>query len=181
MNSPGALRLPVGRVQTGPGVAGLRTPEKMAGRAVRGFTLVEIMIALAIVAILASIASSLFDKYREKTRIAQAVTDIGAMAASIKLYVADHREFPDSLADIGEAGRLDPWGRPYQYLNLETLKGNGLARKDKKLAPLNSDFDLYSVGKDGLTKPPLVTKDARDDVVRARDGGFIGLAADFDP
>ena len=61
------------------------------------------------------------------------------------------------------------------------MKGNGKARKDKKLAPLNSDYDLYSLGKDGDSKPPLVTPVSRDDIVRARDGQFIGMAKDFDP
>ncbi len=78
-------------------------------------------------------------------------------------------------------GKADPWGHPYEYFNLITAKGNGQARKDKKLAPLNTDFDLYSVGPDGQTAASLVNKASRDDTVRARDGGFIGLASDFDP
>ncbi len=44
---------------------------------------------------------------------------------------------------------------------------------------LNSDFDLYSVGADGLSKPPLAAKDSKDDVIRALDGGYFGLAEDF--
>ena len=59
--------------------------------------------------------------------------------------------------------------------------GNGHARKDKVLKPLNSDFDLYSVGPDGQTQASLTSSVSRDDVVRARDGAFIGTAAEFDP
>jgi general secretion pathway protein G len=147
----------------------------------RGFTLVEILIVLAIVVILAGLAVGAYDRYREKLRVSQAVSDIGAIATSIRLRAEDTRVFPGSLAEIGLGGKRDPWGRPYQYLNLETKKGNGMARKDKKLAPLNSDFDLYSMGKDGKSLAPLVPPVSRDDVVRARDGSFIGLAADFDP
>jgi general secretion pathway protein G len=44
---------------------------------------------------------------------------------------------------------------------------------------LNSDYDLYSVGKDGLTKPQITNKDSLDDVIRANDGRFIDLAANF--
>jgi general secretion pathway protein G len=148
---------------------------------VRGFTMVEILIVVAIVGILAAVGSGYWERYRQKALVAKAVTDIGAMAAAIKLHAEDARNLPDSLAEIGFGGKLDPWGRPYQYLNLATRRGNGIARKDKKLAPLNSDFDLYSMGKDGLTLAPLVPPASRDDVVRARDGRFIGLAADFDP
>jgi general secretion pathway protein G len=147
----------------------------------RGFTLTELVIVFAIVGILAAISLGAWDRYRQKVLVAQAVTDIGAISVAIKLYEEDVRSFPDTLGAVGMAGKLDPWGRPYQYLNLTTLKGNGKARKDKKLAPLNSDFDLYSMGKDGKSLGPLSPPVSRDDVVRARDGSFIGLASDFDP
>ena len=40
-----------------------------------------------------------------------------------------------------------------------------------------TDHDLYSMGLDEKTKLPLTAKDARDDIVRAGNGGFLGLAA----
>ena len=155
-------------------------PEGGAGPA-SGFTLVEILIAVAIVAILASLATGAYERHRERVRVSQAVSDIGAISAAIKLHEVDSRSLPDSLGEVGFAGKLDPWGGTYQYFNLGSRKGNGQARKDKKLAPLNSDFDLYSKGKDGQSLAPLVPPVSRDDVVRARDGQFIGLASDFDP
>jgi general secretion pathway protein G len=139
------------------------------------------MIAIMIVGILGGIAFGAYDRYRDKARVNQAVTEIGAMAAAIKLQSVDLQAYPDDLAAAGYGNKLDPWGRPYQYMNLESKKGNGMARKDKKLAPLNTDFDLYSMGKDGKSLAPLNPPVSRDDVVRARDGRFIGLAIDFDP
>ena len=150
-------------------------------RTSRAFTLVEIAIVMAIASVLLAIAVPRYESYIDRTRLVQAVVEIGDMSTTIKKRQITKGALPDSLADVGLDSKLDPWGRPYQYLNLATLKGNGQARKDKKLAPLNSDFDLYSVGADGLTKASLVNQDSRDDVVRARDGGFIGLASDFDP
>jgi general secretion pathway protein G len=114
-------------------------------------------------------------------RITQAVIDIKGMEAQIKSYGLENRALPESLSDIGRGGMLDPWGNPYQYTNLETAKGNGKARKNKNLIPINSDFDLYSNGKDGETASPLTAKASRDDVVRASDGRFVGLASDYDP
>lgn len=146
-----------------------------------GFTTLELVIVVAIVAILAAVASGAYGRYRDKVLVSQAATDIGAIATAIKLREVDDQRLPDSLAEAGFGDRLDPWGRPYQYRNLASQKGNGMARKDKKLAPLNSDFDLYSMGKDGASLAPLTPPVSRDDVVRARDGRFIGLAADFDP
>ena len=52
-------------------------------------------------------------------------------------------------------------------------------RKDKFLVPINSDFDLYSMGKDGESVPPLTSKKRRDDIIRANDGQYIGLAEGY--
>ena len=147
----------------------------------RGFTLVEIVIVIAIAGILVWIGIPVVQGYMDRARVAQAVTEIGDMSTKIRAQIRSKGALPDSLDAAGFGGRVDPWGHPYQYLNLFTSKGNGVARKDKKLAPLNSDFDLYSVGADGDTAASLVNAKSRDDIVRARDGGFIGLASDFDP
>lgn len=57
--------------------------------------------------------------------------------------------------------------------------GVGGLRKDGKLNPLNTDFDLYSNGRDGDSKGPLSAKASRDDIVRANNGAFIGLGEDY--
>ena len=75
---------------------------------------------------------------------------------------------------------MDPWGNQYQYLNIRAAgPGKGPFRKDGKLNPLNSDFDLFSVGKDGDSVGSLAAKKSRDDVVRAKNGAFVGLAEDY--
>jgi general secretion pathway protein G len=45
--------------------------------------------------------------------------------------------------------------------------------------PLNTDFDLYSSGPDGRTQTQLTANFARDDIVRAGNGSYIGTAQDF--
>jgi len=75
---------------------------------------------------------------------------------------------------------LDPWGNNYQYLAIEdNVKAKGNERADKNLVPINSDFDLYSNGKDGVTSRQLTSQNARDDVVRANDGRYYGLASNY--
>ena len=74
---------------------------------------------------------------------------------------------------------LDPWGRPYAYLNIAAAGGIGDVRKDKNLNPLNTDFDLYSLGEDGASASPLTAKNSRDDIVRANNGAYIGLGEDY--
>lgn len=146
----------------------------------RGFAAIELMISLAIVGVLGSVATPMYQNYRERIRVSTAVTDIAAMSPVIKLYYTDARELPASLSEVGSGNKLDPWGRPYRYLDLTTAKGHGASRKDKRLNPLNSDFDLYSLGKDGDSRTSLMPPVSRDDVIRTRDGRFIGLARDFD-
>ena len=86
---------------------------------------------------------------------------------------------PAALETLGRGTISDPWGRPYQYLDFSTVKGTGQMRKDRFLVPINSTYDLYSMGKDGKTAMPLTAKASQDDVIRANVGGFVGLASDY--
>ena len=140
-----------------------------------GFTLLELIMAMAIVGILASIAIPSVREMIEKARVAKAIGDIRAIQTDIEGV----EPLPTTLAEVGRGGYLDPWGNPYQYLKFDPKGGKGQARKDRFLVPLNSTFDLYSMGRDGATALPLTAKAARDDIVRANDGGFIGLASNF--
>jgi general secretion pathway protein G len=148
----------------------------------RGFTVVEALVVLAIVTVLASIALPKYQDYQERVRVNSAITDIRAINTALRLHMTDAKEPPPSLAAVGQAGKLDPWGRPYQYLNLAGASKSviGKARKNKNLVPINSDFDLYSLGKDGMTAGPLTAGVSRDDVVLANDGKFVGLAKDYE-
>ena len=146
----------------------------------RAMTMMEVIIALVVVAIITAVAVPMYADYIERTKITKATGDITDMDVLIAQFQSDNKgAFPDGLADIGKDTLLDPWGNPYRYLNLSTLKGNGQVRKDKNLVPINSDYDLYSRGKDGASQGPLTAPVSRDDVIRASNGRFIGLASDY--
>lgn len=144
-----------------------------------GFTLVELLIILAILMTITAIAVPNLMAALDQARIAKAVGDIHAIETDIAWYQTIYGQLPDDLSQVGDANLLDPWGAPYQYLNHSTMKGNGQARKDRFLVPLNSDYDLYSMGKDGTSVPPITAKPSQDDVIRASNGTYVGLAANF--
>ena len=146
-----------------------------------GFTLIEVVLVLAAAGILIAIAVPSYDRYVQRSRVLQTTVDIGEISKKIRQHEMTKGALPDGLADVDFGSRTDPWGRPYEYLNLRNMKGNGKARKDQKTAPLNSDYDLYSIGRDGLTAEQLSNAASLDDVVRARDGAFVGLAVEFSP
>lgn len=148
-------------------------------RRARGFTLLEMMAAAAAAAILCAVGTATYRSSVEKARVAAASADIMVIATVISRYNSEYNIPPPDLATIGLDNKLDPWGHPYVYLSFTGLKGKGQMRKDRNLVPINSKYDLYSVGADGASVPPLTAKPSRDDVVLANDGNFIGLASDY--
>jgi general secretion pathway protein G len=144
------------------------------------FTLIEILIVVAMAVTLTTIAVPVSQYYVDQARKSAAIADIQSLQVRIKTYEVDRGKLPDTLADVKWDGQ-DPWGNPYGYLNFASAGSSwkGKARKDKFLVPINSTYDLYSSGKDGQSKPPLTAKASRDDIVRANDGIYIGYASDY--
>ncbi len=108
----------------------------------------------------------------------QAIGDVRAIASAIDDYYYQNGTYPASLAVVGMDDRLDPWGNPYVY-GVIPSNGKGAVRKDKNLVPINTDYVLYSKGADGSSVPPLTAKASHDDIVRANNGGFVGLASNY--
>jgi general secretion pathway protein G len=158
-----------------------RLRQPLRARRARGFTVIEMMLTVAIAAVLTAVAVGGYGRYKERVQMAQAIFDIASLEPLISRYELDHRELPAGLADIGKAYMKDPWGTPYQYISHDDKKGKDGWRKDHNIVPINSDYDLWSNGKDGKSSPPLTAKASRDDIVRASNGRFIGAASELDP
>jgi general secretion pathway protein G len=143
-----------------------------------GFTMIEILIVVAIIGTLAAIAVPNFMAYREKAKITQAIAEIKLIEKQIIDFVLENRRLPNSLGELQPSGCNDPWGRPYRYLPVSGTP-QGQLRKDRFLVPVNTDFDLYSMGPDGRSQPPFTANASRDDIVRASNGGYVGLASNY--
>lgn len=152
---------------------------RLGTRRLMGFTFIESIVSLAIVGTLAGIVIPLYAGYMDKARIESAIADIRAISSALTTFFANRDTYPESLAEVGFATYRDPWGNPYQYLNIQTAINKGLMRKDRFLVPINSDYDLYSKGKDGRSIAPLNASVSRDDIIRANDGAYIGPAGGF--
>jgi general secretion pathway protein G len=145
-------------------------------------TLVELLIVVAMVGTLAAIGVPAYNNYIDKTKSSHATEDIHFIEAAIKMYRTEHGAFPETLDLVRSANLSDPWSNPYQYLKIQGKDKNeikGKWRKDHFNVPVNSDFDLYSMGKDGKSKSPFTAHDSRDDIVRANDGLYVGLVSDY--
>jgi general secretion pathway protein G len=98
---------------------------------------------------------------------------------AVSSFELNNRRYPDSLAEAGVGDMLDPWGNPYRYLVVFARNDVGPVRKDHNLKPVNSGYDLYSMGPDGVTASPFTSTGGKDDIVMANDGDYFGVACQY--
>ena len=112
-----------------------RWTARPAGRRAQGFTLVEVLLVVAILGILATIVVVNFSGKQKGAMIKAARASIAAISTAVDLYEVDNGTYPQSLQNLitssGEPnwsgpyikGGLpnDPWGVPFGY----ALKGGG--------------------------------------------------------
>lgn len=121
-----------------------------------GFTLVELVVVVAIIAILAGVVVQRVMDRPADAKIVRAKADIATLSSALQLYKVDNIQYPSSDQGLkalvtkptlapepknyktkGYITKLpkDPWGNDYLYLS----------------PGQHDEFDLYSLGSDGVT------------------------------
>jgi general secretion pathway protein G len=120
-------------------------------RADAGFTLLELLVVLGILALLATVGYPQVLRYLGVARTETAKAQINAIATSLELYALDNGGFPSQQAGLNALvqapagarhwrgpylkkaeGLTDPWGRPYQF----------------RVPGKSSPFELETLGRD---------------------------------
>lgn len=140
-----------------------------------GFTLVELVMVVATLGVLLAIMIPSYRHFAERAKVGRAAADIRAIEKDLTSYFLDNDAYPASLAVINRADLRDPWGRPYQY----AVAVPGAVRQDAFGNDLNSDYDLYSLGIDGVSAQDITDPNSLDDVIRTSNGGWVGKAENY--
>jgi len=152
-----------------------------------GFTIVELIVVIGVLAVLTIIGMGVYSHFIDKAKNTRAIAEIRGLEKEILDFWHTNDRLPDNLSELDRAVMLDPWRTPYQYINFDTApdaeekrrtkgnKGKGKGAGD----PLNSDYDLFSMGKDRTSAPVLTDDTSKDDIVRADDGSYTGLVSEY--
>jgi len=126
----------------------MRTPTPVAGPGQRGFTLVELLIVVAIVGLLASIAVVNLLNAVDKAKQKRTMMDMHTIGAAVEAYGTDNARYPTGIAT---------WSALKSQINPHFMKEppgeDGWQHPWEVGTTTGDDYTLVSIGKDGAVGP----------------------------
>ncbi|HGG9911839.1 TPA: pilin, partial [Neisseria meningitidis] len=77
----------------------------------KGFTLIELMIVIAIVGILAAVALPAYQDYTARAQVSEAILLAEGQKSAVTEYYLNHGEWPGNNSDAGVASSTDIKGK----------------------------------------------------------------------
>ncbi|KUK36572.1 MAG: hypothetical protein XD66_0715 [Thermacetogenium phaeum] len=105
----------------------------------KGFTMIEMMVVLIIIAVLIGGGIKFYKGYIENSQITKAKAQINVMQAALDAYYADNGRYPEYTNELLDAGiahddktatteieleARDPWGQNYKYAVNNNVSGD---------------------------------------------------------
>ncbi len=164
----------------------------------KGYSLAELMIVIAILGIFLSFAIATFMNAEvdcndptvrpgifARVYESAARTKLMKIDIKIKTFSLNHSRYPDTIDELVGHGGLGITaddlivdGQKMIFTPVNTTN-MGKVRKYKDIHPVNLNYDLYTLGRDGKTATPFTSQPGCDDIVVANDGKYIGYAYRF--
>ena len=142
-----------------------------------GFSLIELMVVVAIMAFLAMIAVPNFNRFLAKAKRAEAYMNLSAIYAAEKAYWAEHGKYSDALSGEGGIG-WQPAGNTYYSYGFAGAEGRN--NFVGKLGTSSSHLQLGRAGNEGFVAvaagdidndgtPDILTVDENNNIVIVQD------------
>ncbi|MCL6045191.1 pilin [Neisseria meningitidis] len=141
----------------------------------KGFTLIELMIVIAIVGILAAVALPAYQDYTARAQVSEAILLAEGQKSAVTEYYLNHGKWPGDNSDAGVASSADIKGKYVQKVEVN----NGVVTATMLSSGVNKEIQgkklsLWAKRQDGSVKwfcgQPVKRADkAKDDVTAATD------------
>ncbi|HGP7162658.1 TPA: pilin [Neisseria meningitidis] len=119
----------------------------------KGFTLIELMIVIAIVGILAAVALPAYQDYTARAQVSEAILLAEGQKSAVTEYYLNHGKWPDGNSDAGVASSTDIKGKYVAGVKVE----KGVITAEMKSSGVNNEIkgkklSLWAKRQDGSVK-----------------------------
>lgn len=135
----------------------------------KGFTLIELMIVVAIIGILAAIAIPAYQNYTKRSHVSEGLSLAGGAKAAVTEYFSSKNEYPATNADAGLAAAADIKGNAVTSVTVEDglitvaydTKIDDTTGKTLILSPKTAGGSITWKCKAGTIDPKLIPSNCR--------------------